>query len=36
MGMSDLSPTVGPNAMFDITQKHVLGGLGYVVIPVKP
>ncbi len=29
VGMSDQSPTVGPTSMFGLTQKQVLGHLGY-------
>ena len=29
VGMSDESPSVGPTSMFGLTQKHVLGHLGY-------
>lgn len=35
VGMSDQSPTVGPTAMFGLTQKHVLGHLGYQNVDIE-
>jgi threonine dehydrogenase-like Zn-dependent dehydrogenase len=33
--MSDQSPTVGPTAMFGLSQKHVLGHLGYQNVDIE-
>jgi threonine dehydrogenase-like Zn-dependent dehydrogenase len=35
VGMSDQSPTVGPTAMFGLSQKHVLGHLGYQNVDIE-
>ena len=35
VGMSDQSPTVGPTAMFGLSQKHVLGHLGYRNVDIE-
>jgi threonine dehydrogenase-like Zn-dependent dehydrogenase len=35
VGMSDQSPTVGPTAMFGLTQKHVLAHLGYQNVDIE-
>jgi D-arabinose 1-dehydrogenase-like Zn-dependent alcohol dehydrogenase len=35
VGMSDQSPTVGPTAMFGLTQKQVLGHLGYQNLDIE-
>jgi D-arabinose 1-dehydrogenase-like Zn-dependent alcohol dehydrogenase len=35
VGMSDQSPTVGPTAMFGLTQKQVLGHLGYQNVDIE-
>jgi threonine dehydrogenase-like Zn-dependent dehydrogenase len=35
VGMSDQSPTVGPTAMFGMSQKHVLGHLGYQNVDIE-
>ena len=35
VGMSDQSPTVGPTAMFGLTQKKVLGHLGYQNVDIE-
>ena len=33
--MSDQSPTVGPTSMFGLTQKQVLGHLGYQNVDIE-
>lgn len=35
VGMSDQSPTVGPTSMFGLTQKQVLGHLGYKNVDIS-
>lgn len=35
VGMSDQSPTVGPTSMFGLTQKQVLGHLGYQNVDIE-
>ncbi|AEV74017.1 Zn-dependent alcohol dehydrogenase [Mycolicibacterium rhodesiae NBB3] len=35
VGMSDESPTVGPTSMFGLTQKQVLGHLGYQNVDIS-
>jgi D-arabinose 1-dehydrogenase-like Zn-dependent alcohol dehydrogenase len=35
VGMSAESPTVGPTSMFGLTQKHVLGHLGYQNVDIE-
>jgi D-arabinose 1-dehydrogenase-like Zn-dependent alcohol dehydrogenase len=35
VGMSDQVPTVGPTAMFGLSQKHVLGHLGYQNVDIE-
>src|ERR1700681_3785319 len=35
VGMSDQSPTVGPTAVFGLSQKHVLGHLGYQNVDIE-
>ena len=35
VGMSDQSPTVGPTAMFGLSQKQVLGHLGYQNVDIE-
>jgi threonine dehydrogenase-like Zn-dependent dehydrogenase len=35
VGMSDQSPTVGPTTMFGMSQKHVLGHLGYQNVDIE-
>ncbi|OBG19762.1 zinc-binding dehydrogenase [Mycobacterium sp. 852002-51057_SCH5723018] len=35
VGMSDQSPTVGPTEMFGLSQKHVLGHLGYQNVDIE-
>lgn len=35
VGMSDQSPTVGPTSMFGLTQRHVLGHLGYQNVDIE-
>ena len=34
-GMSAESPSVGPTSMFGLTQKHVLGHLGYQNVDIE-
>jgi threonine dehydrogenase-like Zn-dependent dehydrogenase len=35
VGMSAESPSVGPTSMFGLTQKHVLGHLGYQNVDIE-
>ncbi len=35
VGMSDQSPTVGPTSMFGLTQRQVLGHLGYQNVDIE-
>jgi threonine dehydrogenase-like Zn-dependent dehydrogenase len=35
VGMSEQSPTVGPTSMFGLTQKRVLGHLGYRNVDIE-
>ncbi|MGX9787470.1 zinc-binding dehydrogenase [Mycobacterium sp. MMS18-G62] len=35
VGMSDQTPAVGPTAMFALSQKHVLGHLGYQNVDIE-